>query len=106
MPKFKVYAGLGGGFGGARYETTEEFESEEKAVDYAYECACQVYESYAGLHGLLDWDGVKEDLIVSGFYTEEEITDEIIEEAYNESREIWLDYYVKEVQEGDTEEDE
>lgn len=86
MPKYKIYAGLGGGFGGARYETTEEFEKEEQAEEFAWECACQQFDSYAGLHGLQSVEDIME---------EEGCDEEDAEEMYNEQRENWIDYYVK-----------
>ena len=37
MAQYKVYAGLGGGFGGAKYIETVEAANEEEATDIAYE---------------------------------------------------------------------
>lgn len=90
MPKYEIYAGLGGGFGGANYEETLEFENEDEAEDYAWECACQQYEGYAGLHGLRSVDQIVE---------ENEVDKEEAEIIYSEERESWLDYYAKEVKE-------
>ena len=98
--KFKVYAGLGGGFGGASFEGIYEFTSVEEAERAAYNMAFDEYESYGGLHGLLDWEGVREDLQESGFLddtiSENEIED-MIASKYIEHAESWLDYYVEEV---------
>jgi len=54
--KFLIKHALGGGFGGVEMTDGEilEFENEEEAMDYAWEMACEDYESYAGLHGLRD----------------------------------------------------
>lgn len=86
--KFKIYAGLAGGFGGAEYLYTEDFESEEKASEYAWEMAIESYESYEGLHGLRTTEEIKVD---------EEVEFEEALEMYEEERESWLDYYVKKV---------
>ena len=98
--KFKVYAGLGGGFGGASFEGIYEFTSVEEAERAAYNMAFDEYESYGGSHGLLDWEGVYEDLEESGFLedtiSENEIED-IVNNRYIEWVESWLDYYVEEV---------
>ena len=65
MPKFKIYAGLSGGFGGAQYHGTYEFTDAQEADRYAYELALEEYESYAGCHGLSSWYDVREELIES-----------------------------------------
>ena len=95
MKKFKIYAGLGGGFGGANYHFTEEFKNEEVAMEYAYELAVQEYESYEGLHGIRTWEEIREELYE--MYPPEELGREDIELAYNEEMESWLVYYVEEV---------
>jgi hypothetical protein len=99
--KYNIYAGLGGSFGGASFEGIYEFTSIEEAERAAYNMAFEEYESYGGMHGLLDWDGVREDLEESGFLddtiSENEIED-IINNRYIEWVESWLDYYVEEVE--------
>lgn len=52
MPKFKIYAGLSGGFGGAQYHCTDDFIDHADAERYARELAMEEYESYGGYHGL------------------------------------------------------
>lgn len=54
--KYKIYAGLGGSFGGATYQYIDDFSTEEDALDTAYLLAVQEYESYEGLHGLPSWE--------------------------------------------------
>lgn len=86
MEKYKVYAGLGGSFGGADYIDTLEFENHDKAMEFAHQVACEKYEDYAGLYGLRTVEEIME----------QDETDE--EEAimiYNEERESWLDYNAK-----------
>lgn len=94
MTYFKIYAGLSGGFGGANYIVTRYFNDADEAMDYAYSEACEIYDNYAGLHGLLDWDEVSEELVER--FGKENISDEDINTAYIESRESWLDYHVEE----------
>jgi hypothetical protein len=90
---YDIYVGLGGGFGGAEYVTTEEFDTEEEAMDYAYECACEEYSGYEGLYGIQSWEEIKEELITE--YGEDEIADTDVDAVYNDERESWLNYYVK-----------
>jgi hypothetical protein len=94
MAKFKIYAGLGGGFGGANFRGIEDCNTIDDAEEFAYWEAVEVYQSYEGLHGLMSWDEVKEDLIVR-YGTD--IDEDDIRVAYNEEMDSWLDFYVKEV---------
>lgn len=55
MQKYNIYAGLGGGFGGASYQGTGDFKSLADAENEAYQLAVEEYESYSGCHGLLSW---------------------------------------------------
>ena len=45
MPKFKIYAGLSGGFGGAIYQGTYKYDTIEKAEDNTYTLTIEEYES-------------------------------------------------------------
>lgn len=98
--KYKAYYGLGGGFGGAKDYEIIETNDEEEAEDMAFELACQTYSSYEGLYGLEDWGDVLKRLNgeCSGEPLDEDNEEDvkIIDEAYNESRETWLDYWVEE----------
>lgn len=94
---FRIYIGLGGGFGGYRYSETDWFLGEDDAWDYAYEQAFENYLSYVGLHGLRDIDQI----------VEEEGVDK--DEAYGimrEDAESWLSYDISEVFEGEPLKDE
>ena len=92
--KFEIYAGLGGGFGGASYVETIEANTREEAEEYARQCAIDDYESYEGSHGILSRDDVIEDLVESfGEYPSEED----IESRYMEEVEGWISYYIEEV---------
>lgn len=93
---YKIYAGLSGSFGGAIFQGVYEFASQKEAEKYAYDLAWEEYESYGGNHGLLDWDGVYEDLLESewiepGAQSDAEI-ENIVDAAYLEQVEGWLEY--------------
>ncbi len=118
MALYNIYAGLGGGFGGSTYQTSEEFDTIDEASTYAQELAIEEYESYGGLHGLSTFDSVRNELesdaIDSGDCPEdvdvsEYITDEMVSEAYTDDMSSWLCYYAvlaSEDENGPDEEDE
>lgn len=74
--KYKIYAGLSGGFGGATYQKTEDYSSMDEALEDAYALAVEEYQSYEGCHGIMSWDDCREDLIDSGFDYDDEAVDE------------------------------
>lgn len=84
MAQYKIYAGLGGGFGGAQYIGTETFETEQAA-----------YDSYEGLHGLTSYNDIYEN--PEDYGLDEDATEEEIEDAFSNERESWIEYYVKKV---------
>lgn len=88
LQEYNIYAGLGGGFGGARYQFTTLCENIDDANDIAYQVACEDYDSYAGIHGIRSYDEIaeEEDLVLGE-------DDETIDEIYNDERESWVDYY-------------
>jgi len=86
MPKYKIFYGLGGGFGGASEGEIEEFENEDIAMEYAFSCACEKYDNYAGYYGLRDIQQIME---------QDDVDEDEAENIYNDEREGWLDYYVK-----------
>ena len=97
MERFHLYAGLGGGFGGARYNQTIEAEDIDEACEAAYELAVEEYQSYEGLHGILSWAECYKDAMESGFIGEDTMTeDEIatyVDDMYQEEIEGWIEYY-------------
>ena len=106
MAKYRLYAGLNGSFGGAVYQGTEEFKSQQEAEWRAYDIAWEEYESYGGNHGLLDRDGVYEDLLESewiepGAQSEEEI-ERMVDDHYREQVEGWIVYKAVLVSDSDT----
>jgi len=97
--RYKIYAGLGGSFGGAEYQGTYDFRDREEALSYAYEIAMEEYASYGGMHGLMDWDGAYADCLESGWIDEDtprKEVEEIVYEHYLECMESWLDFYIEE----------
>lgn len=101
--KYKIYAGLGGSFGGATYVDTLEFENEEHASEYAYEVAIDEYEKYEGFHGLKTYNDCiaeAEKYVLEGDFASNDIyvnkLEECAREIYNEEMERWIDYYVEE----------
>jgi len=93
MTKYRIFAGLGGGFGGAHEVAIEEHENLDDAEDSAYEHACNEYESYGGMHGLFTEE---EALDENPELTENELADMALEDMEN-----WIEYWAKECVEGD-----
>lgn len=87
--KFKIFAGLSGGFGGAVCLCIHECFSEKEAIDFAYSLAMEEYESYAGMHGLTGYDELLAD--------NPEISEDELEDLYREEAETWIDYYVEKI---------
>lgn len=97
MKKFRVFAGMGGGFGGAKNYGVYEFKNAEEAEHYAYEMAVQEYQSYEGYHGIISWGDIVDN--PEEFGLEEDYTEDDINEIYNEEIDSWISYYVEEVPE-------
>lgn len=92
MAWYKIYAGLGGGFGGTHFQSTEEFPNEDEAYSYAYNIAVNEYKSYEGCHGVLSWEDCQEDLNDS--FPDMDFNDEDVDNHYQEEIESWIEYYV------------
>lgn len=101
MKKFKLYAGLGGSFGGATLQGVYEYRNAREAEQAAYQLAVEEYESYGGMHGLLDYEGCYEDLQESGMIDtiDQNEIDDMVTAHYFAYMESWLEYYVEEVTE-------
>ena len=97
MKKYKIFAGLGGSFGGAEEICVDFFPDEKHALCYAYDCAVEAYQSYEGYYGLATYqdvyDSPEEYGLDEGCYDET-----LIEEAYTEQIADWIEYYVEEVE--------
>lgn len=94
MKKFEIYAGLSGGFGGARYRGIEEFETEEEAFNYAWETAVMEYQSHEGFHGILSEGEIEEKLREEWG---EDPSEDSVREIYLDKMKSWITYYAKEV---------
>lgn len=96
MPWFKIYAGMGGSFGGAQYQGTYEYANIDVATADAYRIAEEEYQSYEGCHGIMSPEDVEEDLRDSGFIEEDMTDDEVadmIDYHYREEIESWISFY-------------
>ena len=91
--EYNIYAGLGGGFGGAKYQYTGLYDNPEKAAEDAYEAASEEYESYSGYHGLLTYEEALEAAREDNPGKSEEELQEYIDELLEEDKESWMDYY-------------
>lgn len=80
-----VFAGLGGGFGGANEQGIWSGEKHE-AESEAYRLSVEEYDNYDGMHGLRSLEDIME---------EDEVSEEDAQYTYDEERENWLDYYVE-----------
>ena len=96
MAWFKIYCGMGGSFGGARYNGTYEYADINEATADAYRMAEEEYQSYEGCHGILSYADCEEDLQDSGFIDGDMSDDEIedmVASHYREEIESWISYY-------------
>ena len=99
MPKFKIYAGLSGGFGGARYCGVYECADKDEAETYAREQAVEEYESYGGYHGLYTWDSMRQEIADDEYDGDvEQVDPEDVDMRMMEEVEGWLTYKVIPVQ--------
>lgn len=99
MPKFKIYAGLSGGFGGARYCGVYECADRNEAETYAREQAIEEYESYGGNHGLYTWDSMRQEIADDEYNGDiEQVDPEDVDMRLIEEVEGWLTYKIIPVQ--------
>ena len=101
MPKFKIYAGLSGGFGGAHYHCTDEFIDHADAERYARELAMEEYESYGGYHGLYTWDSMRQEIADELYDGDiEQVNSKDVDNCMTEEVEGWITYKVIPVHDG------
>ena len=107
MPKFKLFAGMGGGFGGPEYYDTCEYRNHEEAMQDAYQLAIEKYQSYEGCHGIMSWGDVYEDLKDSGYFDtiDDREIEEMVDEQYQQDIDGWITYNASEVKPGEKETD-
>jgi hypothetical protein len=99
MAKFKIYAGLSGGFGGAHFCEVYECGSQAEAEIYAREVAIEEYESYGGYHGLYTWDSMRQEIADDEYDGDiEQVDPEDVDMRLMEEVEGWLTYKVIPVQ--------
>lgn len=91
--EYNIYSGLGGGFGGAKYQYTGLFDSSKEADEEAYQAASEEYESYSGYHGLLTYEEALETARNENPGKSEEELQEYIDELFEEDKENWIEYY-------------
>ena len=95
MPKFKIYYGLYGGFGGARFCGVYDCADEHEAEEIAREEAMQEYESYGGYHGLYTWDSMRQEIADTEYDGDiEQVDPEDVDIAMTEEVEGWLSYRI------------
>lgn len=109
MKQYNIYAGLSDSFGGVDYQYTASFENQKEADEEAFVVACDIYESYEGLHGILSYYDVEEQYCQEKNIEHENLTKEDYEEIdiiyYNE-RDNWISYYAIPTEKDDIMEDE
>lgn len=109
MKRFWVFGGMRDPFGGYHFlGEVEGISPDSSDVQRdARDLCVEIYESYAGLHGILTWDDVREDLMESesAFEDDAEISDEDVDDAYNEEIDNWCSYWVVEAIPGENPED-
>ena len=96
MAWFKIYAGMGGSFGGAQYQGTYEYADIDEATADAYRMAEEEYQSYEGCHSIMSPEDVEKDLRDSGFIEDDMTDDEVadmIDYHYREEIESWISFY-------------
>lgn len=102
MPFYKIYAGLGGGFGGADYRYTDGFRNRKDAEAAAYVEACDTYWMHEG-SGIEDWNDFytqgESEVDESDFDSVEEWNEAIenwATEAQRDDMETWIEYWTEE----------
>lgn len=95
MPKFKIYAGLSGGFGGAHFYGVYDCLNKEEAESIAREEAISEYESYGGYHGLYTWNSMRQEIADDEYDGDiEQVDPEDVDLAMTEEVEGWITYRI------------
>lgn len=89
---YNIYAGLGGGFGGANYIGTIDCKSLEDALALAREYAVEEYDSYSGMSGVIDRGDIYDN--PEDFSLDEDWDEEDVDDVLNEEINSWIDYWV------------
>lgn len=88
---YNIYAGLGGGFGGANYIGTIDCKSLEDACALAREYAIEEYDSYSGMYGIVDRGDIYNN--PEDFGLDEDWDEEDVDDVLNEEINSWIDYW-------------
>lgn len=104
MPYFKIYAGLGGGFGGATHRYTDEFENLDDANEAAYAEGCSIYEGMHKGTSLISYEQAREqalsnweDCDLNDSENLEEL-ENIIDEIIQEDMDHWIACWAEETE--------
>lgn len=99
MGIYAIKAGIGGGFNSYEFEVIEGTMREAEIL--AEEIATQVYESYEGCHGIRGYSEIEEEVCAAIEEEGEKLSDEEVnnqvEYEYQEEKNRWIDYEVKEI---------
>ena len=95
MPKFKIYAGLSGSYGGAQYCGVYECADRDEAETYAREQAVEVYESYGSYNGFYTWDSMRQEIADNEYGGDiEQVDPDDVDMRLMEEVENWLTYKI------------
>lgn len=101
MARYAIYAGVDGACP-LTLMYVDEYKNEADALRDAYYEAVELYESYAGYHGIMSWADCKEELQEELGY---EPKHEEVDEYYKEMMEFTTICKVEEVRNGEEPED-
>ena len=102
MQKYKIFAGLANEVDEDEPLFIKTYKYLETAEQDAWQQACEIYESYAGLHGMRSWQECQEEAEESfSDITEDNQRelDDLTEQIYNDEIESWVSYWVELVEE-------
>lgn len=101
MVRYAIYASVDGACP-STLMFVNEYKNEADALKDAYDEAVELYESYAGCHGIMSWADCKEELQEELGYEPEH---EEVDICYNDVINNMIGYYVKRLEEGEEPED-
>ena len=104
MPYYKIYAGLNGGYGGAQYRYTDEFEDLDEANDAAYAEASDIYDGMPKGTSLMSYEKAREEALLD--FEEYDLNDSdhqeelenIIDEIIQEDMDHWIACWAEETE--------
>lgn len=98
LREYNIYAGLGGSFGGAKYQYTTLCASMDEAEDEAYQAASREYDMFTFYDGVRGFDEALEEArenIDDGWNLDDDDPDlqSFAEEIYHGYMDDWCQYY-------------